>query len=217
MIKIRLAGLFIIVCILCCFNTAYSAQQGGIQYVIPIEYSLIDENELSSEAESLFQQYLNADDQRQKQVLLEKMLSNYSILGEIDKNNPLYFTRLGIIYDKMHKDRWAKSNFFRSQNLLPYYPYSNYSFANFYFERKEFKKALIQYLKAYNTGYSNHYDTVYQIGVIYEKLGDFSSAVEYFNKALSIQPSEELRLRIQKLELLLQNNSLYNQRARQGT
>lgn len=212
MIKIRLAGLLILLFVLCISHCSYAVQQGGVQYTIPIEYSLIDEKEVNTEAESLFNRYMSSEDERQKQILLEKMLGDYTILGEIDKNNPLYFTRLGIIYDKMGKDRWAKSNFFRSQNLLPSYPYSNYCFGNYYFDRKEFRKALKEYLKAYNTGYSSHFDTLYKIGVIYEKYGDFSSAIEFYNKAHSVQSSVELRAKILKLEGLLEQNSLYNQR-----
>ena len=199
-----------------CFCPVFAAQKGGVQYVIPIEYSLIDENELANEAENFFQQYLSVEDEKQKQVLLQKMLSNYSILGEIDKENPLYFTRLGIVYDKLGKDRYAKSNFFRSENLEPNYPYAYYSFANYYFDRKEFKKALKEYLRAYNAGYQNHYETLVRIGTIYQKLGDFTSAINYYNMANAVKPTEEISAKILLLEELLQKNSLYNQRSRQG-
>lgn len=214
MIIIRFLTLFFIVFSLCT-NLAFAVQQGGIQYTIPIEYSLFDEKEVNAEAESLYQRFLTSEDERQKYILLETMLGKYTILGEIDKENPLYFTRLGIIFDKMHKDRWAKSNFFRSTNLNPNYPYANYSFANYYFDRKDFRKALREYLRAYNTGYNNHYETLYQIGTIYEKYGDFSSAINFYNKALAIKYSEELRAKIVSLEDLLGKNSLYNQRDRQ--
>ena len=54
-----------------------------------------------------------------------------------------------------------------------------------------------------------------KIKEIYEKYGDFSSAINFYNKALAIKYSEELRAKIVSLEDLLSKNSLYNQRDRQ--
>ena len=212
MIKISLVrAIFILFVCLGLFQTCvYSVQRGGIQYTIPVEYSAIDENALNSEAESLFQRYLNSDNPQQQYILLEQMLSAYSILGNIKKDNPLYFTRLGIIFDKLGNDRYAKSNFFRSENIVDVNPYNSYAFGNFYFDRQEYLKALKLYKKAYNTGYSNHFYTLYQLGRIYEKLGDYSSAIKYYKEALQYKESEEIRLQIQTLNELLKVNSLYN-------
>jgi len=191
-------------------QSAYSVQSGQIQYVIPIDYSMIDETELKNEAESLYQDYINATDEIQKRNLLDKMLSAYSVLGNVDEGNPLYFTRLGIVFDKLGKDRYAKSNFCRASNLVPNYPYSYYSYANFFFERGKYRLALREYMRAYNAGYQNNYDTLYQIGVIYEKFGDFASANSYYKKALSLKYTEELNIKIQKLENIIRVNPLYN-------
>ena len=190
----------------------FGVQQGGIQYSIPTDYSKINETELNNEAETLFQRFLQTEDPQQRFHLLNQMLSDYSILGEINKDNPLYFARLGIIYDKLGKDRYALSNFSRSSNILPNYPYAYYSFGNFYFDRGRYIKALIQYKKAYNSGYDNHFYNNYQIGRIYEKFGDFSAAITYYKRALVINDSVELRQKIQELEELLNNNPLYKQR-----
>ncbi len=193
-------------------NIANGVQRGGIQYTIPTDYTKINEVQLNNEAENLFQRYINSTDPKQQYILLNQMLSDYSILGEINKDNPLYFARLGIVYDKLGKDRYAISNFCRSSNLIPDYPYAYYAFGNFYFDRGRYIKALKQYKKAYDFGYSNHYYTIYQIGRIYEKFGDYTSAITYYKRALVYNDSEELRQKIQTLENLLENNSLYNQR-----
>ena len=194
-------------------NHAYSVQQGQVQYVIPIDYSMINETELKNEAQSLYDDYLKTEDDVQKKILLDRMLSAYSVLGNVDEENPLYFTRLGIIFDKMGKDKYAKSNFCRATNLIPNYPYAYYSYANFFFERGKYRLALREYMRAYNVGYQNNYDTLYQIGIIYEKFGDFTSANSFYKRALSIKYSDELNTKIKKLEELLTKNSLYdNQR-----
>ena len=205
---------FIIFCLIFILasNITYSVQRGGIQYTIPTDYTKINEVQLNNEAENLFQRYINSTDPKQQYILLNQMLSDYSILGEINKDNPLYFARLGIVYDKLGKDRYAISNFCRSSNLIPDYPYAYYAFGNFYFDRGRYIKALKQYKKAYDFGYSNHYYTIYQIGRIYEKFGDYTSAITYYKRALVYNDSEELRQKIQTLENLLENNSLYNQR-----
>ncbi len=210
----RFKNVFLIFFILFFSSTAFGIQKGGVEYSIPIEYSLLNEKQINADAEQLYSKFNSSSDEKQKQILLEQMLWDYSILGEIDNENPLYFTRLGIIYDKMKKDRYAKSNFFRSQNLIPEYPYSAFSFGNFYYDRKEYRKALKEYLKAYNTGYSNHYDTLFKIGTIYKIYGDFSEAIKFYKRASIIKNTPELSSEIVKLEDLLQNNSLYNQRPR---
>lgn len=192
-------------------NSCFSVQQGGVQYVIPIDYSIIDEAALNNEAESLFSSYMAAEDEKQKKILLERMLSSYSILGNIDKGNPLYFTRLGIIFDKMGRDRYAKSNFCRATNLVPDYAYGFNCYGDFFFERSMYIKALREYMRAYNAGYQNNYDTLYQIGSVYEKLGDFTSAVGFYRKASAVKSSPELSEKIKNLEELLKNNSIYDE------
>ena len=197
-------------------HSVFAVQQGSVQYGVPVDYSVMNEQELNSEAEALFNAYMQTDDENRKQILLYKMLSNYQILGKIDKENPLYFARLGVIYDELGKDRWAKSNFFRSTNLSNEYPYSFYVFGNFYFKRKDFKKALKAYMKAYKEGYNTDYDTLYQIGIIYEKYGDYKSSVKYFKQALLYKDTPELRERIRLLDELYENNSLYDLQRKKG-
>ena len=174
----------------------------------------INESALSSEAEDLFNQYFNTADENLKTRLLYSIISDYCILGEIDRENPLYFARLGIAYGKLGKDRYAKSNFFRCTNLNDSYPYGFYWFGNYYFDRQDFRKALKSYLKAYNCGYNTDYNTLYQIGVIYEKFGDYSYAIKYFKQALLYNDSQELRDKIRGLEELLEANPLYDARKR---
>ena len=210
--KKRVGSFLIITLIVLLSHPVNAVQTGGVQYNMPIDYSFINETNLNKEAENLFQSYIKAENSKQKEILLNKMLSDYSILSEINKENPLYVTRLGIIYDKLGKDRWAKSNFCKSTNLVPNYPYAFYSYGNFFFDRAEYRKALREYMRAYNTGYSSHYYNLYQIGVIHEKYGDFSEAIKFYKRALVYKDTPELRGKIQKLEELLTANSLYNQR-----
>lgn len=193
-------------------SIVFAVQTGQIEYTMPVDYSFINEAELNKDSEQLFKLYMSIQDEEQKKELLNKMLSNYSILSKINKDNPLYFVRLGIIFDKLGKDRYAKSNFCRGSNLVPNYAYAFYAFGNYFFDRSEYKKALREYLRAYNLGYSAHYENLYQIGIIYEKFGDYSTAIRYFRNALQYNNNEELSNKILMLEELLEKNSLYNQK-----
>ena len=124
MIKIRIARYLGLALVFIMFitNSIQAVQRGCVQYTIPTDYSVFDEAALNNEAETKFQAYLNSENPQQQFVLLTQLLSDYKILGEINNENPLYFARLGIIYDKLGKDRYAKSNFFRSANLVPEFP-----------------------------------------------------------------------------------------------
>lgn len=214
MIKIFQRGLAFLILFLCCSCSVFSVQQGQVQYEVPIDYSYINEGTLNLEAENLFNAYMTAQDETQKKKLLEQMLSDYSVLSKINSENPLYFTRLGIIFDKLGKDRWAKSNFCRSSNMVPDNPYAFYNYGNYFFDRAEYRKALREYMRAYNCGYNTHYETLYQIGRIYEKYGDFTSAIGFYKRASQYKPSSELSTKILMLEELKKKNSLYDEKRR---
>ncbi|MCD8377190.1 MAG: tetratricopeptide repeat protein [Candidatus Gastranaerophilales bacterium] len=209
--KRNIFGFWVVLLFIILNNPVYALQSGQIEYTVPIDYSLIDENILNNEAETLFKNYLSTTDEQAKKAMLERLLSDYSILSQINKDNPLYFVRLGIIFDKMGKDRYAKSNFCRGSNLVPDYPYAFHCFGNYFFDRAEYKKALREYKRAFDCGYNNNYDNIYRIAVIYEKFGDYSTAIKYYKLALICKNSEELTKKIHSLEELLQINSLYNQ------
>jgi len=209
--KVRFLYIICLIFAMGFISRAMALQSGQIEYTVPIDYSYFNEKTLNFEAENLFSKYMSTPDETQKNVLLERMLSDYTILSKINKDNPLYFVRLGIIYDKLGKDRYAKSNFCRGSNLVPDYPYAFYAYGNYFFTRSEYRKALREYLRAYDFGYNKHYDNLYRIGIIYEKLGDYSSAIRYFSMASRYKNSEELNNKIHMLEELLRANSLYNQ------
>lgn len=208
MIKIR----FLLTFLLCFFvaNYAFAVKTGKVEYVVPFDYSLIDEASINSEAESLFNDYLKTENEEEKVKLLTVLLQKYSILTLVNLDNPLYFVRLGIIYGNLGNDRYALMNFYRGSNLDGKYPYAFSSFGEYYFLRSEFKKALRMYKRAYDCGYNVDYETVYHLGIIYEKYGDFTTAIKYYKEALALKQSEELKNKINILEELLAKNSIYN-------
>lgn len=195
------------------FNTltVHALETVKIEYTVPINYKFLDEKSISAEAENFFQTYMETKDEK----ALQNMLSAYCLLTNMNKENPLYFVRVGIAYDKLKNDRYAKSYFGQSMCIQHSYPYSYAAFGDYWFERCRYRKALKNYLIANDFGYNTNYDNLYKVGVCFEKLGDYSSAINFFKKALEYKPeNEELINRIQMLEEKLQMNSIYNERER---
>ena len=190
---------------------AFSVQSGGVEYVVPIDYSLLDEKAINDDAEKLFSEFINSPEKINNPEFMENLINDYAVLSKINKDNPLYFVRLGIIYDKTGKDCWAKSNFCRGANLIPDYPYAFFSFGNYFFDRLEYRKALREYLRANDCGYGDNPENLFKIGVIYEKTGDYSNAIKYYRAANAKQNKPEISKKIQILEDKLKINSLYNE------
>ena len=205
--RILLTGIFLSLFAM----SVMALETGTIEYKVPINYKYLDENAINNAAENYFKAYMETNDEN----MLKKMLSAYCLLTNINKENPLYFVRVGIAYDKLKNDRYAKSYFGQSMCIQNRYPYTYSAFGDFWYERCRYRKALKNYLLADDYGYSTDYDNLVKVGKCFEKLGDYSSAIDFYKKALSYHPeNEELPVIIQNLELKLQQNSLYNERER---
>lgn len=200
--------LFFIACFLLLnVLNVHALETAKIQYTVPIDYKFLDEETLNKAAEGFFQEYMETKDEK----ALQNMLSTYTILTNVNKENPLYFVRVGIAYDKLKNDRYAKSYFGQSMCIQHRYPYAYAAFGDFWFERCRYRKALSNYLMANDFGYNSDFDNLIKTGICFEKLGDYSSAINFYRKALTYKPEdEELTKKIQVLEDKLMQNSLYN-------
>lgn len=203
-------------------NSAFALQTVKIEYIMPIDYSVMDEKAISTEADNFYKQYQESKDS----AALQNMLSTYTLLTNINKDNPFYFVRVGIAYGKLKNDRFAKSYFCRGMTIIDRYPYAYAAFGDFWFERVKYRKALKNYLQANEYGYESNFDNLNKIGTCYKKLGDYKSAIRYFQSALEYNKcepgtdpikdaqNEELRNQIQELEALLLENPTYDEKER---
>ena len=108
--QLTITLLFIFILFTGTFSPAFSAIKGKIDYSIPIDYSKINEQELKQVASEYF---YNAE-KLQEGVINDDMtnaLMLYSVLQSVNPENIEYPIRLGILYDKLKKDRHAKGNF----------------------------------------------------------------------------------------------------------
>ena len=179
---------------------SFSAIKGGVEYSIPIDYSKINEEEDQIKANLYFN---NA--QRIKDGIINDDMTNalmlYSILQKVNPDNIEYPIRLGILYDKIGKDRQAKGCLSRAIGLDNSAPTPYFYFGEFYYRRELYRKALKYYCESYKKGYETNYDLLFKMGDIYEKFGDTRSALKYLNEARMQSSNSELESKIKKIEM----------------
>ena len=108
--------------------------------------------------------------------------------------------RLGILYDKIKKDRYAKGNFSRAIAINPISPEPYFYFGEFYYKRQLYRPALKYYKKAFEYSSKANYDLCYKLGDIYEKFGDTKTALKFLNMAALESPNQELDNKIMRIE-----------------
>ena len=172
--------LFLFLLITLTANNCQAALSGSIDYKIPIEYSKINEKELSTQAEFYYNKALKTTDNKQNDDISEALIL-YTMLSNKNPKNIVYSLRAGALYDKIEKDRWAKGYFYRAMNIDPTRPEPYFYLGEFYFKRQNYRKALKMYKKAQTNGYSNHPQTVERLKRIYLMLGDYD-ALKTINK-----------------------------------
>lgn len=180
-------------------NMAYSAIKGAIDNSIPVDYSKLSESELEDKAGEF---YFNAQ-KLQTGVVNDDMtnaLMVYSILQNINPENIHYCVKLGVLYDKLGMDKYAKGNFSRAIGIDSSQPEPYFYFGEFYYNRQMYRKALKYYGEAYQRGYETNYDMLYRMGDIYEKFGNTRSALKYLNDASAQNPNSELDNKIKRIE-----------------
>lgn len=189
---------------------SFGVQFVNIEYDVPIDYSKIDKNALANQANQFFDYFEQITDTEYRKRYIQPLLNRYSVLSVMAPDDPFYFTRLGILYDELGEESYAKSNFFKATNLVPDYKYASYSFGNFYFKRGYYRKALRQYKLADGINSPYKYERFMKMGAIYEKLANFKYALIMYKAAYQEKNSTELYNKIQLLEDLNSKNMLYH-------
>ena len=167
----QFSKLILILAAMFCLLPSYAAINGNIKYTIPIEYSALNENELSAKADSYYNTILNTNKTKLDEDFTSA-LNLYSILSNKNPENIEYTLRLGKLYDILGKDRYAKSNYCKAIGINTAAPEPYFYMGEFYYKRQNYRRALKYYKEAANRGYSNHPATVLKLKEIYLKLGD---------------------------------------------
>lgn len=157
---------FVIFCPLNC----QAVMKGSLEYKIPIEYSNMNEEELSSKAEFYYNNALKTSGGKLNSDVTQGLIL-YSALSNKNPDNIYYPIRTGILYDIIGKDRYAKGNYYRAMGINPSMPEPYFYLGEFYYKRQLYRKALKMYLRAGEHGYAAHPQTVARIKEINKMFG----------------------------------------------
>lgn len=197
--------------IFCCLQfvlPSFSALKGELEYRIPVDYSKLSEEELDSNAGIYYNLALKTYNGKINDEMTSA-LNLYTILCNKNPQSIFYKTRLGTLYDIIGKDRYAKGCFYAAIGVDKSKPEPFFRLGEFYYRRERYKHALKMYKIAYKKGYIGHYETLYKIGDIYEKLGDTEAALKYLKLASQKNPNSELDSKIKRVESFNQINKEY--------
>ena len=191
--------LFIIILVISSNTSVYSAIKGALEYHIPMDYSKLSNEELETKAGFYYNLALKTSN-GQVNDDMTAALNLYMILFKKNPQNTFYVTRLGSLYDLIGKDRYAKGCFQAAIGTDSAQPEPYFRLGEFYYRRFLYKKALKMYKEAYKRGYSEHYETLYKIGDIYEKFGDTEASLRYLKLASPKNPNSMLDNKIKRVE-----------------
>ncbi len=187
---------------------SYSAYKGEITYSIPIEYKNLSESELKDKAEKYFYLALKTPEGELSEDVTNALVA-YSVLQHLNTENIEYFVRVGILYDRINKDRQAKGNFSRAIGINPSAAEPYFYFGEFYYKRGQYRQALKYYNRAFENLKSPNHDLYYKLGDVYEKLGDTKKALECLNMAKAQSPNDKLDAKIRLIEAIDESNKTY--------
>lgn len=151
-----------------------------------IDYSVLNADKVMQEADIFFEKYQTTGEGK----YLSTAMGKYYILTKIYPVEMYPTVQLARTYDAKNLDRIAKEYFNKGYDINKKDPYLNYYFAEFYYKRQDYKRALRYYKIAYNNGYSDYYDLNVKIATIYEKFADLLSAKYYYERAYSMDNSQ---------------------------
>ena len=187
---------------------SYSAVKGSVEYNIPIDYSKLNETELNEKAKVYFFNALKYKDNTLNDDISSALVL-YQILQNINPENINYPIKLGILYDKLEKDRQAKGAFSKAIGINPDYYESYFYLGEFYYNREMYKKALKYYKLAHARTNFKNYDLLYRMGDIYEKFGDTKTALIYLEQAIEQSSNPEIQNKINRIRNMDSINKEY--------
>lgn len=159
--------------------TVSAAVKGGINYTIPIDYTKLSVDELEPKANIYYNIVMSKESLKTNDEDLTSALNLYSMLEEKCPTNTIYPVKLGDLYERAGKDRYAKGNYYRAIGIDDSKPEAYFGLGEYYYKRMQYRRALKFYTKAYQKGFSADKTTLNRLHTIYKKLGDEENASKY--------------------------------------
>ena len=166
--------------------------------------------DLEKTADKYFYTGMESDDINKREAYLSRALEKYMLLLKLKPNDVTTCTQIAVIHDNLNHPRIAKTYFIRAVNLEKLNPFANFYYGEYYFAKREYQKALIYYLTAYNNGYRDSFPVNLRLATVYEKLGDLAKARIYYIAAEKQNPAQNgIRAKIESLEKIYYSKSDY--------
>lgn len=205
--------------ILCCFGLqcpGYAVEFGEIRYNDAfIDYSKIDKGLTLELADFYFDKALKTKNPEERKKLLHKASGEYFILTKAEPKNLYPIVQMARVYDYEQENSFAKAYFFQALKIDKNNADTNYYFGEYYYARKDYKRAIYFYNKAFDNGYRENFNILIKMALMYEKLGDLLRANQYYKKAFLVKPnSQALPDKIIEIESVNYKNTGYYNRQR---
>lgn len=189
-------------------SPAFSVKSGGVEYHDYLfNYTNFDEEKIKIEADENLSRAFDATDPVLKNDLFHRAMKNYYILLKITPDDVDSLDKRALIYDMQERDLLSKSYFSRSLNIDKDNPVTNYLVGDFFYARRDYKRALKYFSIAYENGFYD-FEISYKLAVIYEKLGDLCNAKRFYQEAYSYDDSRADIL--EKIETIPEENAEYH-------
>lgn len=195
----------------CGCNIVSAVQFGEIQYKNTfIDYSKIDKSATLKLADFYFNKALETRDKKLKKEYLQKASGEYFILTQIEQDNLYAIVQMARVYDYENENSFAKAYFFQALKIDRDNALTNYYFAEYYYTRRDYTRALYFYNRAFDNGWQENYEVLLKMAAMYEKLGDLLRANQYYKKAYLVKPDNvDLPDKIRSIEALKYKNTGY--------
>lgn len=208
--NLKIFSLLLLLLLLFNINISYASVSGRLEYnSVLFDYSKLNFDSIKNDADKNFAMFLNAKNETDKKKFLDLATSKYYILTKVDYSRIEPYIQLGRIYDYKNHPRLAKENFSKAININSNNPFANFYFGEFYYKRRDYKRALKYYKIAYNNGFNNKYDINYRMAIIHEKFADLINAKKFYEITYSIKPDSKIQEKIQLLNELNYDKSEY--------
>ncbi len=208
--NIKLFALLFLILSAYSINASYAVHSGRLEYnSVLFDYSKFNSAKIKKDADLYFELFLKSEAGEMKNTYLYAAMSKYYLLTKAAPSKIEPYVQLGRIYDYINKPRLAKENFSRAKNINSESPFTNFYFGEFYFKRRDYKKALKHYNVAYNNGYNNNYELNLRLATIYEKFADLVNAKKFYEVSYSMKPDTEIQQKIQLLNELNYDKTEY--------
>lgn len=135
-----------------------------------------------------FKAYVNRAKAFNLQNKFEEALKDLDIAAGIDPKFEYIYSTKGNILTKQGKFEEAEVELNNSIQLNPNSPEAYFNRAFFYEERKEYSKSEADYKMAENLGAENKAALYNNMAVLYRRTKEFDKAIEYIEKARSVNP-----------------------------